>query len=111
MKILVDQNIAPRLIENVMDIFPDSLHINSISPVLNSDQDIWKYALNNNFVLVTTDANFFDYSILAEKAPKTIFIKGNLITTNKLEWTLRVNSESIEQFVDSDPSICLTIQA
>lgn len=111
MKILVDQNIAPKLIDNIADLFPDSTHVNEIVLNKSTDQEIWKYALDNDYVLVSTDNGFSNLSILSEKAPKTIFIKGEVITTLKLEWTLRVNEESIKHFVTEDPSICLTIQA
>jgi predicted nuclease of predicted toxin-antitoxin system len=110
MKLLFDQNIAQRLIPNVLDLFPNSAHVNNLDLSTTSDEALWNYAQSNDFVLVTTDAGFFNYSILSNKTLKVIHVKGEAITTNKLEWVLRVNAESIEQFVSQDPSICLTIQ-
>lgn len=110
MKLLVDQNISPQFISNIKDEFPESKHVNELKINLLTYHEIWKHALDHDFVLVTTDSNFFNFSIVSEKAPKIIFIKGDVITSNKLEWTIRVNAESITHFVENDPSICLTIE-
>lgn len=111
MKLLIDQNIGKRIIDNIQDVFPKSNHVSNLALGNASDLEIWEYALNKNMVLVSSDAQFLDLSIVASKSPKTIFIKGETITTNKLEWVLRVNQDSIKEFVEEQIADCLTIQA
>ncbi|MFT4754736.1 MAG: putative nuclease of putative toxin-antitoxin system [Salibacteraceae bacterium] len=110
MKLLIDQNFSKKLIQSLTDIFPGSEHVSSLGLEEATDHDIWKFALEKDMVLISTDTGFFNYSILAEKAPKTIYISGDIITTNKLEWILRINHENINGFINEDPSVCLTIQ-
>ena len=111
MKLLIDQNFSKKVIESLGDLYPNSEHVSNLESIQLTDYNIWKYAFDKDLVLITTDSGFFNYSILADKAPKTIYINGDIITTNKLEWILRVNNEAIKSFVKEDPSICLTIQA
>ena len=109
MKLLIDQNISKKIIESINDTFTDSIHVNSITPTVNSDEELWEYAIKNDFILLTTDSDFFNQSIVSEQSPKIILVQGEVITSNKMEWALRVNQVSIEQFIAEDPANCLTI--
>jgi predicted nuclease of predicted toxin-antitoxin system len=111
MALLIDQNISKKRVESIQDLYPGSVHLSNSGLVNPTDLDVWKYALDKGLVLISTDSGFLNYSILADKSPKTIYIKGEIMTSNKLEWILRVNFETIEHFVNEDPSTCLTIQA
>jgi predicted nuclease of predicted toxin-antitoxin system len=63
-----------------------------------SDSDIWKYALENDLVILTKDSDFYHRSILAKLRPKIVYFElGNrtlkqlheYFTTN---WPKIVNS-------------------
>jgi predicted nuclease of predicted toxin-antitoxin system len=109
MKLLIDQNISKRIIESISDTFSDSIHVNSIASTTSTDNELWDYALKNEFILVTTDSDFFNHCIISDQSPKIILVQGEVITSNKMEWALRINQEAIEQFIDEDPANCLTI--
>ena len=109
MKLLIDQNISKRIIDSINDTFSDSIHVNSIADTTNTDNELWDYAIKNNFILVTTDSDFFNHCIVSEQSPKIILVQGEVITSNKMEWALRVNQVAIEQFIAEDPANCLTI--
>tara|TARA_R110002050_G_scaffold300722_2_gene471883 strand:- start:23312 stop:23647 length:336 start_codon:yes stop_codon:yes gene_type:complete len=109
MKLLIDQNISNRIIESISDIFPGSAHVKEANLSDASDEEIRAYAYSNKFALVTTISDFFDLNMVLENAPKIIYIKGNHVTTNKLEWAVRVNQEGIENFISENPATCLTI--
>ncbi len=111
MKLLLDQNIGKKIIENLQDIYPESKHATELPKGQDSDFEFWNFALANELVLVTTDADFLNLSIIAHKSPKTIHIHGEVITTTKMEWILRINQQSIQEFVDNPQTDCLTIQA
>jgi len=56
----------------------DFTHIADINPRM-SDQEIWNYALMNNLVLLSKDADFFDLFLISDNHPKVInFRFGNL---------------------------------
>lgn len=111
MKLLIDQNISKRIIASITDIFPDSVHVVDVSLSDASDLEVRNYAYLNQYILVTTNNEFFDLNMLLENPPKIIHIKGNHVTSNKLEWALRVNQEGIESFYSDSPTTCLSIKA
>jgi len=109
MKLLIDQNISKRIIESISDAFSESIHVTAIQTDTNTDMDIWNFAIKNQLTLVTTDSDFFDLNVISDKSPKIIYVQGEVISTNKMEWALRVNQETIEQFLSENPATCLTI--
>lgn len=65
------------------------------------DRDIWFYAQNNGFTIVTKDDDFEQRSVLLGHPPKVIWIRlGNCKTEDVL--TLLVRSKDIIQAFDQD---------
>ena len=111
MKLLIDQNISHKIIDSISDIYPNSIHVTELTLTEGSDLEIWEFALTNDFVFLTTDPETCNRNVISERSPKIICIQSEVITTTKVEWTLRVNQESIEQFINStDISSCLLIK-
>jgi predicted nuclease of predicted toxin-antitoxin system len=44
MKLLFDQNLSPRLVLNLADLFPDSNHVYAIALDRAQDRDVYEYA-------------------------------------------------------------------
>ena len=81
MKLLFDANLSFRLVEQLNDLYPDSIHVRKIALEKSSDQDIWDYAHNNGYTVVTKDADFHEYTIVRGSPPKVIWIRrGNCST-------------------------------
>lgn len=79
MKLLIDANLSWRLIKQLEDHFPNSLHVKNI-PLLypSSDSSIWKYAQENNFILVTNDEDFLHLLMQKGFPPKIVLLRtGN----------------------------------
>ena len=53
MKLLFDENLSPKMVEALADVFPDSAHVDRIGLGGGSDDDVWRYAKDNGFMLVT----------------------------------------------------------
>jgi predicted nuclease of predicted toxin-antitoxin system len=109
MKLLIDQNISNRMVNSISDIFPGSKHVLGLSLNDASDTELWEYALENDFALISTEEQMFDRNIVSEKCPKIIYVKGELMNTTKLEWALRVNEEIIHEFMDEGSTWCLQL--
>jgi predicted nuclease of predicted toxin-antitoxin system len=78
MKLLLDQNLSRKLVKQIETIYPGSCHLTSILPENSSDRDIWIYAMENGFAIVTKDDDFEQRSILLGHPPKVIWIRlGN----------------------------------
>ena len=44
MKLLLDQNLSPRLVARLADLFPDSQHVSYVGLDRASDRAVWDYA-------------------------------------------------------------------
>jgi predicted nuclease of predicted toxin-antitoxin system len=56
-KLLFDQNLSPKLVNRLADLFPDSAHVESVGLDCASDDQVWEYARLNGFPIVTKDAD------------------------------------------------------
>lgn len=109
MKLLFDQNLSPRLVKLLANIFPESNHVFPLSLDEAEDTEVWQYAKENNFTLVTKDADFGDLSILRGFPPKVIWIRRGNCKTSDIENILRNNSDVIEQLVSDTKTGLLTL--
>jgi len=74
MRLLFDQNLSPRLVGRLRDVFPDCSHVFSHGLDRADDRVLWEFARVNDFVLVTKDADFSELSTLQGFPPKVIWI-------------------------------------
>ncbi|MDQ4122664.1 MAG: DUF5615 family PIN-like protein [Acidobacteriota bacterium] len=106
MRLLFDQNLSPRLVKLLSDIFPNSNHVFPLGLDTSNDTEVWEYARQNDFTLVTKDADFGDLSILRGFPPKVIWIRRGNCKTSDIEKILRDNFEVIER-LENDSQIGL----
>lgn len=64
MKLLFDQNISPRLVARLADLYPGSNHVYPLGLDRMMDQEVYEYARREGFLLVTKDADFSDLCML-----------------------------------------------
>jgi predicted nuclease of predicted toxin-antitoxin system len=104
MKLLFDQNLAPRLVTRLADLFPDSDHVYPLGLDQALDIEVWNYARDNDFILVSKDADFGEMSLLHGHPPKLIWLRLGNCTTSQIERLLRLSYDAIEQ-MNQDPII------
>ena len=79
MKILLDANISRKLVNTLKPIFGECAHVDLIGlnvPVV--DIEIWNYALENEYIIITKDNDFTDLLELKGFPPKIVLLKtGN----------------------------------
>lgn len=49
MKLLLDENLAPRLAARLQDVFPESLHVRDAGLASASDLEVWNHAKERGF--------------------------------------------------------------
>ena len=77
-KLLFDQNLSYRLVTRLKDIYQDSAHTAALGLDKASDIDVWKYAKENGYALVSKDSDFNDICTLYDYPPHIIWIRlGN----------------------------------
>jgi predicted nuclease of predicted toxin-antitoxin system len=81
LKLLVDENLAPRLAGDLADLFPGSIHVGSADLGSTADVFIWEYAKANHFSFLTKDKDFANLSIAWGPPPQVILLQtGNCST-------------------------------
>jgi len=108
-KLLFDQNLSPRLVHLLADLFPNSNHVFPLGLDESEDSDVWEYAKTNGFTLVTKDADFGDMSVLRGFPPKVIWIRRGNCKTVEIEKILRNNYQAIEQIESGKVTGLLTL--
>ena len=108
MKLLIDQNISYRLKTSLKNFFPDIKHIKELSLERASDEIIWKYAKENDFIILTKDSDFNDIAVMKGYPPKIIWIqKGNCSTDDIINLIIENHQTIIEFTGDKENSILI----
>jgi predicted nuclease of predicted toxin-antitoxin system len=58
MKLLLDENLSRRLVPQLLDVFPETIHVADVDMLRTPDPDIWQYAKENDFTIITKDDDF-----------------------------------------------------
>ena len=72
MKLLFDENLSPKLPRLLAELFPGSTHVRDCGLTGQSDEDIWRYAIANGFIIVSKDADFHQRTLLYGPPPKLV---------------------------------------
>jgi len=97
-KLLFDQNLAPRLVRDLADIFPGSEHVGGLGLGRASDRAIWERAREDGFVIVSKDNDFQQMSFVFGPPPKVIWIRRGNCSVRESARILRTNSARIHEF-------------
>ena len=101
MILLFDQNISFRIVKKIQDTFPNSKQIKELGLENYSDNEIWKFAKNKNFTIVTFDSDFFEISNLKGHPPKIIWLRTGNTTTENIVEILKLKEDLIKDFIEN----------
>jgi len=89
MKLLFDQNVSPKLVGLLTDLYPASSHVQTERLDSAGDDDVWNFARDHDFTIVTKDADYNNMSIQHGWPPKVIWLLIGNCTTKQLEALFR----------------------
>ena len=98
MKLLFDQNLSPNLVNLLADLFPNSAHVQDAGLDASEDTELWDYARNNDYLIVSKDADFRHRSTVYGPPPKVIWIGLGNCSTRTVEDNLRDHYSDIQTF-------------
>ncbi len=104
MKLLFDQNLSPKLVNWLADLYPGSSHVLSLGLDRASDEAIWEYARDHGYAIVTKDADYDDMGVVRGHPPKVRWLLIGNCTTAQVEAVLRQNHSLVEGF-EQDPTM------
>ncbi|WP_165940104.1 DUF5615 family PIN-like protein [Dyadobacter psychrotolerans] len=103
MKFLFDENISYRIVKQISDSVPGSIHVSQTG--LNrppSDREIWNFAKAHNFLIVTFDEDFQDLANVNGFPPKVILLRTGNSSTRYVSELLLNKLPDITQFYQSE---------
>lgn len=93
--LLFDQNLSPRLVDQLDDLFPGSKHVSSVNLDTATDEAVWLFARENGFIITTKDADFTELGIVRGFPPKVLWIRRGNCSTKDIEALIRDNYTAI----------------
>lgn len=109
MKLLFDHNLSWRLVTDLADIYPNSAHVYKINLFEVDDRTVWQYAREQDYIIVTKDADFNDLMQLYGYPPKIIWIRKGNCSTKQIEVTLREDLSAVQRLIEDQTVGILSI--
>jgi len=75
MKLLLDENLSRRIVPFLQIAFPGSSQVALLGLETVADAEIWRYAKENGFVIVSRDSDFHERSLIEGHPPKVVWLK------------------------------------
>lgn len=109
MKLLFDENLSPKLVAALADVFLDSAHLDRVGLGSANDDIVWEYARQHGFTLVSKDSDFHEKSLLYGYPPKVIWIKRGNCANKQIEILLRNKAEQINAMINDSEAAFLIL--
>lgn len=109
MRLLLDENLSARIVAQIADLYPDSVHVKTLALIQSDDVLIWEYTKANNFVIVSKDSDFHQRSLLYGHPPKFIYLRVGNCPTSTIVQILRNNYATISQFGNAEQESILVL--
>ena len=109
MKLLFDQNLSRFLVEHVGGEFKGSLHVIHLGLDQATDREIWEWAGEHDFTIVSKDSDFRDLAASSVPPPKAIWLRVGNASTEQIEQLLFANSGRILEFEHEERDSLLII--
>ncbi len=102
LKLLFDQNLSYRLVSRLKDSYPNSTHVETVGLDKSSDIDVWKYAKENGYTLVSKDSDFNDICTLYNFPPHIIWLRLGNSRVSRVEEALLKYKVEISSIVEKN---------
>jgi predicted nuclease of predicted toxin-antitoxin system len=107
-KLLFDENLSPTLPRRIADLFPNSVHVRDVGMKATDDPIVWDYAKDNDFMIVSKDADMHDLSLVFGNPPKVVWLRLGNCSTRQVEELLRRDLDVIKLFYE-DKNVSLLV--
>ncbi len=111
MKLLLDENLSPRLVRSLSTEFSGISHIEALGLRGATDRAVWEFARDQDYAIVSKDNDFRQRSFLYGTPPKVIWLSVGNAGTDIIESLLRENRERIARFLAQAEEGLLMLQA
>ena len=109
MKLLLDQNLSSRFLDQLSARFPGSTHTGIAGLDRAADLQIWDYAKQNDLTVVTKDMDFYELALSRGISPKIFWLRCGNVNNRYLLALLLKDADTIAAFIEEPESICLEL--
>jgi len=109
-RFLLDENLSPRLAAALSAQFPGTVHVRDVQLKGQSDHQIWSFAGENGYTIVTKKDDFRGLSLLRGAPPKVIWMVVGNTSTAEILRILLAHSEAIETFITEPVTSLFTLR-
>lgn len=102
MKLLFDQNLSPKLVDYLSNLYPQSAHVSEYNLDQVQDIKLWEYAREKGYIIVSKDSDFGEMSIVHGFPPKVVWIRRGNCSTKEIENILRRDYKRLEELYQSE---------
>jgi predicted nuclease of predicted toxin-antitoxin system len=95
----------------VTDLSPDTAHVREIGLLRAKDPAIWQHAAHHNFILISTDTDFHQGSLIHGTPPKVVWLRIGNVPTAAVESSLRERHLVVRRFAEDPVSAFLPLSA
>jgi predicted nuclease of predicted toxin-antitoxin system len=108
-RLLFDQNLSQRLVEDLGSLYPDSAHVRALGLATATDRDIWTYAAEKGYIIVSKDSDFRQLAFLLGPPPKAVWLRVGNGSTMAIAELLRTAGDVIARFTSSEEEALLVL--
>jgi predicted nuclease of predicted toxin-antitoxin system len=108
-KLLLDENLSPGLVASIDSFYPGSTHVENCGLLSAPDDQVWRFALEHEFTIVTKASDFSERSVLDGCPPKVIWLRIGNSKTSRAKQALRESFPEINAFLSSRHDCCLVL--
>jgi predicted nuclease of predicted toxin-antitoxin system len=108
-RLLFDQNLSPRLLALLADLYGGSTHVRNEGLEAADDDAVWEYAARHGFAIVSKDADFHQRSFLLGAPPKVIWIQRGNCATEEIAVLLRDRHAEVLAFGEDQTASFLAL--
>ena len=109
MRLLLDQNLSPRLKETLRDWYPESIHVKDIGLESADDLAVWEYARERALTIVSKDSDFRQLSFALGHPPKVVWIRRGNCSTSEIDLLLSESHDDLLAFFNDEAGAFLAL--
>jgi predicted nuclease of predicted toxin-antitoxin system len=109
LRLLLDENLSPRLARALSVAFPESAHVSEVGLSAANDLAIWNYARLNHFMIVTKDDDFESLALVRGAPPKVIIVRAGNTSSADILALLSASAARITTFAGHASEALLVI--
>lgn len=98
MKLLFDENLSSRLVQKLAFEYPESNHVRNVGLKGKTDEQIWTFAKEQGFTIVSKDTDFRERSFVEGAPPRIIWLDVGNAGTEEIAVLMQNERQRIDKF-------------